>query len=289
MADSGVVVFKKLAGKNIFVTQLTVSVLKNQQLCNMKFLILWLAALPFSMNGQPGAVVVELFTSQGCSSCPAADQNLKEIMEWARAEGRPVYGLSFHVDYWNHIGWKDPYSSKDFTDRQRWYASQRHLSSIYTPQMIVNGENEFVGSDRVKAEETILRTLRVKSAYKIIIDSPTVDASAVKIRYHLNKRPEGETLNIAFVSQREKNFVPRGENSGRTLEHAQVVRLFSQTKAEVAGELRFAVLTPSVRQGSVVLFISDRDGKILGASARLFHAKASHPHAQKAPLPIPLH
>src|SRR6267378_3153420 len=77
-------------------------------------------------------VVIELFTSQGCSSCPAADKNLAELIEAAEKTGQPVYGLSFHVDYWNYIGWKDPYSNPEYTERQRKYAMAMNLESVYT-------------------------------------------------------------------------------------------------------------------------------------------------------------
>src|SRR5438445_2521237 len=114
----------------------------------MKFLpALFLFSLVKIASAQ-NPVVIELFTSQGCSSCPVADKNLAEIIEKAETNGQQVYGLSFHVDYWNDIGWKDPYSKAEFTERQKKYASIRSFENIYTPQMIVNGETEFVGSDR---------------------------------------------------------------------------------------------------------------------------------------------
>src|SRR5437899_2881738 len=109
-------------------------------------LLLFFIAMNFAFAQNP--VVVELFTSQGCSSCPAADKNLAEIIEKAEANGQQVIGLSFHVDYWNYIGWKDPYSKAEFTERQRKYALRMNSENIYTPQMIVNGESEFVGSDK---------------------------------------------------------------------------------------------------------------------------------------------
>ena len=82
---------------------------------------------------------IELFTSEGCSSCPSADQNLERIATRAKANGQNVYTLSYHVDYWNYLGWEDPYSSKTFSDRQREYAQQFESSRIYTPQMVING------------------------------------------------------------------------------------------------------------------------------------------------------
>ena len=87
-----------------------------------------------------GFALVELFTSEGCSSCPSADQNLMRLVDEASKKKLPVYALSFHVDYWNRLGWTDPYSSKAFTDRQRTYAQVMKSDRVYTPQMIVNGK-----------------------------------------------------------------------------------------------------------------------------------------------------
>src|SRR6476659_8572322 len=98
--------------------------------------------------------VIELFTSQGCSSCPAADKLLNEIIEKADQENKPVIGLSYHVSYWNYLGWKDPYSNENYNALQRKY-SEALQSSVYTPQMIVDGKQEFVGSDQEKAKEAI--------------------------------------------------------------------------------------------------------------------------------------
>jgi hypothetical protein len=101
-----------------------------------------------------GAVLIELFTSEGCSSCPPADRLLEKL---AAENNDKVYVLSFHVDYWNYIGWKDPFSQARFSQRQRNYARQFSLESIYTPQMVVNGVAEFVGSDEQKLRAAIAK------------------------------------------------------------------------------------------------------------------------------------
>src|SRR5207248_5820494 len=111
-----------------------------------------IAALTLSMHGAPpklgpAPVVVELFTSQGCSSCPPADALIHDIANDPAMHGR-VIPLAFHVDYWDSLGWRDPFSSAEWTQRQARYASTMHLSSAYTPQAVVNGTREFVGSNR---------------------------------------------------------------------------------------------------------------------------------------------
>ena len=109
-----------------------------------------------------GFAVVELFTSEGCSSCPPADELVARIQK--ENSDQPVYILSFHVDYWNNLGWKDPFSSAAYSKRQKEYANRLNLQSIYTPQVIVNGRTEFVGSDEGKMLNAIKSNLQKNSA-----------------------------------------------------------------------------------------------------------------------------
>ena len=104
---------------------------------------------------------MELFTSEGCSSCPPANALLERITQRTRKQGLRVYPLSFHVDYWNELGWKDPFSDTAYTRRQRQYGQAMALSSIYTPQMIVNGTDQFVGHRQAIADKSIGKALNV--------------------------------------------------------------------------------------------------------------------------------
>jgi hypothetical protein len=110
---------------------------------------------PANGTGQ-GFAVVELFTSEGCSSCPPADEAVADI---ARQYKNNVFILAYHVDYWNYLGWKDMFSNSAYSNRQKQYASLLNVSSVYTPQIIVNGKTEFVGSDKIKLEQTISKEL----------------------------------------------------------------------------------------------------------------------------------
>src|ERR1700709_1958776 len=105
-----------------------------------------------SMNGNDGFAVVELFTSEGCSSCPAADDVVAKVQN--ENNDKPVYILAYHVDYWNRLGWKDVFSDAAYSKRQNQYAAWLNLESIYTPQVVVNGNKEFVGS-----QESTLRSV----------------------------------------------------------------------------------------------------------------------------------
>ena len=173
-------------------------------------------------------VLVELFTSEGCSTCPPADTFLQKLdrQPIARAE---MIVLSEHVDYWNHIGWNDPYSSRFYSDRQGIYAKRLGLDSVYTPQMIVDGTSEFVGSDAALADKAFAKALtRPKLAVRL--SSASVGAANV-LQAHLetDALPASFGLReadvyIAVALNHAESQVAHGENAGRTLTHTAVVR-----------------------------------------------------------------
>ena len=191
------------------------------------------ADTPASDNETPrGFAVVELFTSQGCSSCPPADRVLQDVQTVANERGWPVHVLSYHVDYWNRLGWRDPYSDPAWSERQRRYARRLQSNRVYTPQMIVNGTDAFVGSDRRQTIEAINRGLSSSTGVELStrIAKPIAKHSLapahakIDLRLRGNKQPL--EVHAAMVTSPSPNDVPRGENAGRSLRHVHVVNSF---------------------------------------------------------------
>ena len=164
--------------------------------------------------------LVELFTSQGCSSCPRADQLLSRLVA---AGDSSIIALSFHVDYWDRLGWKDPYSAKQYTIRQQQYAKTFGSSTIYTPQMVVNGSANFVGSDEPKAKKAIAQALKNTSRH-IDLTIDRIESGKITAVYHISELSDSRVLHLALVERNITTAVRRGENGGRTLHHDNVVR-----------------------------------------------------------------
>jgi hypothetical protein len=230
-------------------------------------------AQPKAGNGSGKSVaVVELFTSEGCSSCPAADELFGEIVKEARAKRQPVYCLSFHVDYWNNLGWHDPYSDAAFSRRQQEYARVLKSDGVYTPQMIFNGSAECVGSDRRRTRERIDNALKQPADVTLkLSQEETKVADAVVVSYEVSKPPRGSVLSIALVEAELVSKVSRGENHGRTLRHENVVRAFQTIRLGETddGTVRFKVPADLVRKNtSVIAYVQDVEtGKVAGATA----------------------
>jgi hypothetical protein len=180
---------------------------------------------------QKGFAVVELFTSEGCSSCPPADQVVNKIA--AKINSEQVYILNFHVDYWNYLGWKDPYSAVEFTKRQYWYASKLGNDQIYTPQMIINGQKAFVGSNEKQANEAIEQACKATAINSIALASINKDVTSWQIKYTLGRTAPRADLYFALIEKNLSSIITAGENRGKKLYHSSVVRYMSQVKANI--------------------------------------------------------
>ena len=181
--------------------------------------------------GARPAVVVELFTSEGCSSCPPADKLLSWLAERQPLSGVEIIPMSEHVDYWNHLGWADPYSSAAFSERQQQYSGSLG-SRVYTPQMVVDGKVEFVGGDSEEAVKAISEESRLPKAIvriqpNALADSPRKDKVSFSVRIEKLPPLGGKKKAVVFLAVTENNLrssVAGGENSGRMLAHTAVVR-----------------------------------------------------------------
>ncbi len=165
-------------------------------------------------------VLVELFTSEGCSSCPPADKALMYLQNEQPFGQADIIALSEHVDYWDGASWRDPFSSHLFSERQTLYARSLHVDSTYTPQMIVDGQTEFVGSDLNKASQAIMSAAKAKKA-KIEM---TADGGNLKINLSELPKHKDATVFAAIAENGLASNVKGGENSGEHLEHVAVVR-----------------------------------------------------------------
>ncbi len=223
------------------------------------------AAEPFAL--------IELFTSEGCSSCPPADKLASELVEEAEGDGRNLFVLSYHVDYWDRLGWKDPYSSAEATARQSAYAQQWRARTAYTPQMVVNGAVGFVGSNKGEAEKEIDKALKRDAPVEVV--ASVSRAGADELRVQAEVKVGVELLHrdwdvIAALVERDLSQKPtRGENKGRTLKHDNVVREFDTV--ELSGDsVKIDLSVPKDVQrehASVIVYVQDRHTlKILGVT-----------------------
>jgi hypothetical protein len=178
-----------------------------------------------ALDTRPSAILVELFTSEGCSSCPPADALLRAVDGKRTQSGLLIVGVSEHVTYWNHLGWSDRYSAPVYTDRQSAYAQKFHLGSPYTPQMVINGKEQFVGNDK----SSLLRALnnaQAESTVSIRIASVKIDSNSFDLDFSLagSIPPHGVDVYAILADDSASSDVLRGENAGHMLVHTSVAR-----------------------------------------------------------------
>jgi len=193
-----------------------------------------------------GPVVVELFTSEGCSSCPPADALLAHLAEEQLGNGVQLIAMEEHVDYWNDQGWMDPFSSRDWTLRQYVYAGVLGNRNAYTPQMVVDGATEFVGSHTRQARETILKAANNRKIPVTLETAKANAAGALNFSVNVGKlddtaRDDAPEVWLAITETALHSAVKGGENAGEDLHHAAVVRSMRKIgEAKTAGETAFA-------------------------------------------------
>ena len=222
-----------------------------------------------STDSNRSDVLVELFTSEGCSSCPPADTLLQELRKNQPVPGARIIALSEHVDYWDRLGWKDPYSAKEYSARQSDYATSFKNHQVYTPQMVVDGSTEFVGSDRNAAQAAIARAGKQPKA------SISLSAKNGVLSVRITDLPKGAAnsdVYVAVIEDSAASSVRRGENAGRRLTHTAVARQLARigTIPAGAGKTSEATFRPkrlgSQNNQSIVVFVQEGGTRrILGA------------------------
>lgn len=216
-------------------------------------------------NASPGFALVELYTSEGCSSCPPADRLVAKIRD--AYQGKEVYILAYHVDYWNRLGWKDAFSSPQYSQRQNNYAGYLHLSEVYTPQVIVNGRTEFVGSDESKMQHSIQQSLATAPIVTLSLSGFKQENKKVTLQYHISGSfQNNSSLYLAVVQKHAQTVVKAGENGGHTLTHINIVnKLENISLKNAAGSA--GINLPSnynPRDWSIICFVqNNHNGEIL--------------------------
>jgi hypothetical protein len=244
----------------------------------MKVIALFFTVATFLVNSSVSTpknipkpiVVLELFTSEGCSSCPSADALLNSTIIEAEKSGKEIYALSFHVDYWNHLGWKDNFSSSQFSDRQRDYAAY-FGSGSYTPQLVVNGNKEFVGSDKYKMQANLAQPIEalndITLGYQLLNNE--VGLPKIQVSYEVSGRTKNTEIKICLVQKDAVTAIQRGENSGRKLIHKNVVRvLVSQKINQPTGQMTLTIPKGiSPKDCSIIAFTQINTHQITGANS----------------------
>jgi hypothetical protein len=198
----------------------------------------------------PHPVLVELFTSEGCSSCPPADALLRKLEGMHTDTGQQIVALSEHVTYWNRLGWADPFSSETFTARQSDYGDRFQLDEVYTPQVVVNGDRQVVGNDA----SAVLEAVRQQSAIsplKVEVLPITSEGRELLVTYAVSGAVprQGAEVYVVLADDLDTTYVGRGENAGRTLSHVSVARSLLRVATVKAAEQRTVMVAFPERAG----------------------------------------
>ncbi len=215
-------------------------------------------------------VVLELFTSQGCSSCPPADALLAE---YAEANNEQIIPLSFHVDYWNRLGWTDPFSNATYSDRQQWYSAHLPRGSIYTPQLVVNGKMEAVGNNRTAVSKLVQQELKEPAKGLITIDEIKVSKNMINFHYTAELTTLDALINIALVQKEVITNIKAGENEGVRITNRNIVRSFITQPVSMEG-VGIIIVPPTFKTAeyALVVYVQGRkDLTILAATQKILN------------------
>jgi hypothetical protein len=222
---------------------------------------------------QKGFALLELFTSEGCSSCPPADELMGKIQNEYKDSN--LYVLSYHVDYWDKQGWKDIFSNPDYTKRQYEYAKFLGKEPIYTPQLIINGKADYIGSQEAVVRNAIKTALSKPAVANLTLDVSEINNS-LSVNYNVEGTSKNSRLLIAIVQKSAKSNVKRGENAHRVLSHYQIVHYLHIVNLNKDRSGIAIVRLPkdfNTNDFEVIGFVQNmNDGSILGTNKAMFSA-----------------
>jgi hypothetical protein len=222
------------------------------------------------------AVLVELFTSEGCSSCPPADALLRQVNGTQTSGGQLVVGISEHVTYWNSLGWSDPFSSSVYTERQNAYSERFHLEGVYTPQMVINGAEQIVGSDRAALLRAVQQEEEARPRMSLRIVSLSVAQNTLTVNFSTSGElpAHGADLIAVLADDFDRSSVLHGENSGRLLAHVAVARSIARVgRVQAVGERTVQIPIPASFETTpghhLILFAqTPGNGRVLGTDTK---------------------
>ena len=212
------------------------------------------------IDNQP-FILLELFTSQGCSSCPSADKLVEKTLVDAQKSGKKVYALSYHVDYWDRLGWKDPFSQAQFTQRQYEYAKWMNNANVYTPQIVVNGTDEFVGSDSKKMTQVINKLSYSNTKINFKFENIEWKNEVINFNINLSELPKNSQLTVALVNKNTETSVPKGENEGRKLTGINVVRVLHKISSTTLKNEVKVMISKNLEKSNteIIAFLQDKN------------------------------
>ena len=219
-------------------------------------------------NNGNGFAVLELFTSEGCSSCPPADELIARLQK--EAGDKPIYILAYHVDYWNRLGWKDIFSDPQYSKRQYTY-SRQFSGQVYTPQLIINGQTECVGSNESAVNNKVKEALNGNTAITLSIKGQ-LQSGKFKFDYQVTGNAGKNQLLIAVVQKHAVSKVEKGENKGRTLSHVQIVSDLQSFDVKSGGQGTGQLSLPNdfnLRDWECISMIQDPETGVIKAATRV--------------------
>ena len=213
-------------------------------------------------------VVLELFTSQGCSSCPSADLLLEKTKKEFQKE---VYALSYHVDYWDYIGWKDPFSKPTYAKKQRKYNMKFRNRSNYTPQLVINGKEHFVGSSKAKMVAAIDKYRKKKAENHLNLTDVDMHDNTVTFNYKMKGSDTNKNIRMLLVLDERTTSVKRGENRNRTLKNSNIV-VAEKIETIHSGEQSLTIAIPEIvkptEKISLIVLVEDGNYDITAAAKK---------------------